>query len=92
MVPARDAAFASDAVADADPAAGAITAARAEHFFPTYIHAWRNMTPARKAAIDKEMAAAPNALSAPSDELARSISKVPYRFWGDRGSFLTVRI
>ena len=80
--PARGAAFASDAVADADPAVGAITAARTEHFFRTYIYARWNMTPARKAAIDKEMAAAPNALSAPCDSLARSISKVPYRKWG----------
>jgi len=45
--PAPDAAVSSDAVADAaDPAVGAITAARAERFFPTYIYAWRNMTPA----------------------------------------------
>ena len=80
MDSAPDAAVGSDAVADADPAVGAINAARAEHLFPTYIYASRNMTPARKAAIDKEMVAAPNALSAPRDSLARSISKVSYRF------------
>jgi hypothetical protein len=31
---------------DADPAVGATTAARAEPFFPTYIYARRNTTPA----------------------------------------------
>jgi len=70
----------TNAVADADHAVGAIAAARAEHFFQTYIYVRWKMTPARKAAIDKEMAAAPQALSAPRDALARSISKVPYGF------------
>jgi hypothetical protein len=53
-LPPKDAAFGSDAVADADPEDGAITTARAEHYFQTYIYARWNMTPARKAAIDKE--------------------------------------
>jgi len=39
VVPAPDAAVGSDAVAAADPAVGATTAARAECFFPTYIYA-----------------------------------------------------
>jgi hypothetical protein len=77
---APNAAVNSDLVADADPAVGGITAARAEHCFPAYIYAWRIMMPARKAAMDKEMLVAPNALSAPSDTLAQSISTVPYRF------------
>ena len=84
--PARDAAFASDAVADAVPAVGAITAARVQHFFQTYIYAQRDTTPSRKAAIDKDMAAAPR------DALARSVSNFPYRFWVDRRSFSSVRI
>ena len=81
VVPAPAAAVSSDAVADADPAVGATTAARR-----TYTHVGsRHM---RKVDIDKEMAAAPNALSAPHDAHARSISQVPCRFWG---SFLSVR-
>jgi len=44
--PARDTPVGSDAVADADPAAGATAASRAERFFPTYIYACRNTTPA----------------------------------------------
>jgi hypothetical protein len=77
-------------VSDANAEIGAITAARAEHFFPTYIYALRNMTPARKASIDKEIATPPNALSVPRDALARSISKVSnrYRFWGDPGTWI----
>ena len=39
-VPAPAAAVSSDAVADADTAIGATTAAPAERFFPTYIRAW----------------------------------------------------
>ena len=88
--PAPDAVFASDAVTDADPAVEAITTARAEHFVQTYISARRNMALSRKAAIEKKMAAAPNTLSASRDALARSISKVSYRFWGARGNFLSV--
>ena len=51
--PAPDASVGSEEVADADPAVGANTAARAEHFFQTYIYARRHMTPTRMAAIER---------------------------------------
>ena len=44
--PAPNSLVGSDAVADAGPAVGATTASRAERFFPTYIYACRNTTPA----------------------------------------------
>jgi hypothetical protein len=46
VVPAPDAAVGSDAVADADPAVGAATAAHTECCFPTYIYGCRNTTSA----------------------------------------------
>jgi hypothetical protein len=77
--PCPDTVVGSHAVADADPAVGPLPA-RAQSFSarPTSGHVGTRHQ--RKAAIDKEMAAAPNALSAPRDALARSVSKVPCRF------------
>jgi len=84
--PARDARVRLRRGEDADPVGGAITATRAEHFFQPYIYARWNMTPARKAAIDKEMSAAPNTLFGARDALARSITKVPVDFGGIGGA------
>ena len=85
--PAPDAAVGSEAVADADPAVGANTAARAEHCFPMCIYARRNITPALTAAINIRWRRHRTRCRRSVTRLRGPFQKFPIDFGGIGGAF-----